>query len=338
MIKKEHDAEKNLDIESSLTAEIHQASPNVYLNKLSHWPGKYEIFPTFDPSVSEIFQNKFDITWHEEFKIKNSSQRIWTTIKGEHSEDDGTVSYKYNSEYFISDEFTNTHNRLHVLFAGCSETEGQGGNIEDSWGNILFNTIKDYTDAEGFYNLGKAGYGWQKIINQVRIYINRYGKPDNLFILLPNIGRSIEWSDEYNSWYVKQAYPRFESNKILNSKKNLLAEMSEQEYKKVFIDFVISWRLFEDFCNAANIKLIWGTWEPVDDYNFTKLNLFNNFVPLPKSDLAMIIEKYRKDAKTSPGDLEKRDGHHGRLFHEYWADTMLEESKRRNFINDKKNN
>ena len=310
-------------------------------NVLSNFkfPGKYEIFPNHTSVVADIFSNEFDITWHEEFKHNGSTQKVWTRMRQEMAKDDGTVSYKYNSEYFISDEFTNTHNGLHVLFAGCSETEGQGGNIEDSWGNILFNTIKDYTSVEGFYNIGKSGYGWQKIINQVRVYVSRYGKPNNLFILLPNIGRSIDWSDEYNSWYAKQAYTKIGPNKMLDSKKkNRPEELSDKEYKKMFIDFVISWRLFEDFCDAANIRLIWGTWEPIDDYNFAKLNLFNNFVPLPKTDLPKIIDKYRKGAKITPRDLEKRDGHHGRLFHEYWADTMLEESKRRNFINDKKNN
>jgi hypothetical protein len=80
--------------------------------------------------------------------------------------------------------------------------------------------------------------------------------------------------------------------------------------------------------------LVWGTWEPIDNYNFSRLNLFNNFVPLPKENIVPIIEKYRKNGKLAQFDLDKRDGHHGRLFHEYWADKMLEEAKRKGFIND----
>jgi hypothetical protein len=72
----------------------------------------------------------------------------------------------------------------------------------------------------------------------------------------------------------------------------------------------------------------------MDNYNFSKLNLFNNFIPLPKQDLPNIIDQYRKNAKLEKFDLDKRDGHHGRLFHEYWADKMLEEAKRKGFIND----
>lgn len=303
--------------------------------KKNIFPGDFEIVPGRSNAVSEIFYNDFDITWHQQHKANGSTQRVWGLIRGESAEDDGTVSYEYNSEYFRCDEFTNNHSGLHILFAGCSETEGQGGQIDDSWGKILFDSIKQSRKVSGFYNLGKSGYGWQKVISQVRIYIKRYGKPDNLFVLLPNIGRSIEWSEENRDWYAKQAYPRFESRNNLDDPKNIyVTEQSPGEYKKNFIDFVTTWRLFEDFCETADIKLVWGTWEPIDNYNLTALNLFNNFIPLQKNDLSLIIEQYRKDGKVTERDLDKRDGHHGRLFHEYWADKMLEEAKRKGFIND----
>jgi hypothetical protein len=294
--------------------------------------GDFEVFQSFHTVVNEIFQNDFDITWHEDHKRNNPGRRVWSLLAGENAKDDGTVSYHYNSEYFRSDDFISEHSGRHVLFAGCSETEGQGGNIEDSWAKILFNRIEN---ASGFFNLGKSGYGWQKIISQLRVYIDKYGKPDNLFVLLPNIGRSIEWSKEDKAWYTRQLYPRSKSEEGYTSEDSIyVSSMSPEQYQKTFIDFVISWRLFEDFCKMANIKLVWGTWEPIDDYNFTKLDLFNNFVPLPKQDLPGIIDQYRKDAKLGKFDLDKRDGHHGRLFHEYWADMMLQEAVRKDFIND----
>jgi hypothetical protein len=297
------------------------------------FPGNFEILSSGSSSVSEIFSNEFDVTWHDSYRRNNSDQRVWGLIEGENAQDDGTVSYHYNKDYFRSDDFKSEHIGKHILFAGCSETEGQGGNIEDSWGKILFNKIS--SDASGFYNIGKSGYGWQKIISQIRIYTNRYGKPENLFVLLPNIGRSIEWSNKEKDWYAKQSYPQFDSTKRLDGDEDMyVSEQSAGEYKKTFIDFVISWRLFEDFCEAAGIKLVWGTWEPIDNYNFSQLNLFNNFIPLPKDDILSIIDQYRKDAKLGQFDLDKRDGHHGRLFHEYWADRMLAEAIRKGFIND----
>lgn len=299
------------------------------------FPGKYDIVPSTSSVVAEIFNNEFDITWHQSHKMNNPAQRVWSIVEKEQSEDDGTVSYIYNDEYFRCDNFTDTHNGKHILFAGCSETEGQGGNIEDAWGNILYNKIKENKQLSGYYSIGKAGYGWQKVISQLRIYISRYGKPDMLFVLLPNMGRSIEWSEEESVWHAKQEYPNFWPGGVPPFNEDMyISQQLPDKYKKVFLDFVISWRLFEDFCLASGIKMVWGTWQAIDNYNFDKLNLFDNFVPLYEDRMLENIDHYREGAKVTTRDMKKRDGHHGRLFHEYWADQMLKEADRRGFLND----
>lgn len=289
----------------------------------------YNILPEYAGTVSDIFHNQFDITWQQRYRDSGSDQRVWSIIEGENSKDDGSVQYTYNSEYFRCDEFSKDHNGTHLLFAGCSETEGQGGQIDDSWSKMIFNKVGA---GSNFYNLGKAGYGWQKIITQTRIYISKYGKPDNLFILLPNIGRSVEWSAE-SGWFNKQEYPSLYVSGSNDSSVYVSAQ-SPAEYRKSFVSFATSWKLFEDFCLASGIKLLWGTWEEIDNRNFDKIKIFNNFVPLYKENLFANIESFRKDAKTGPNDLEKRDGHHGRLFHEFWAESILQEAKRRGFLDD----
>ena len=298
------------------------------------FPRDYRIVPSDSNVVEDIFANKFDITWHHSHRRDNPNQRVWSRIEYEHSEDDGTVSYVFNNEYFRCDEFTKVHNGRHILFAGCSETEGQGGNVEDVWANILLEEVKKTETVSGYFNIGKSGYGWQKVITQLRIYIAKYGKPDNLFVLLPNIGRSIEWSAGGNMWHARQEHPRVYEDERPFEENMYMGEQTPERYKKTFIDFVISWRLFEDFCTASGINLLWGTWKDVDNYNIDKLNLFNNFVPLYQDDLLSNIDKYRKDAKLNKLDMNKRDGHHGRLFHEYWANMMLQEATKRGFLND----
>ena len=300
-----------------------------------NFPGEYEIIPNESSIVGDIFLNRFDTTWHHRRKRDNPEQRVWSLIEGEQAEDDGLVSYVYNDEYFRSDNFTNVHNSRHILFAGCSETEGQGGNLGDAWGKILLDKINQSQKTSGYYSIAKAGYGWQKVIAQLRVYIDRYGKPDNLFIILPNMGRSIEWSKEQSNWYARQEHPNFYSDNKMEFEENIYAgKLSPEKYKKIFLDFVISWRLFEDFCNASGIKLLWGTWSEIDNYNVGKLRLFKNFVSLNQEDLLQNIDRYRKDAKLIDGDIKKRDGHHGRLFHEYWADLILQEATDRGFLND----
>lgn len=297
-----------------------------------NWPGDYEIVPNDNGIVEDIFSNGFDITWHHGHRRDNPTQRVWSHIEYEQGPDDGTVSYVFNNEYFRCDEFTNIHNGRHILFAGCSETEGQGGNLEDAWGNILLEEVKKTQNVSGYYNIGKSGYGWQKVITQLRVYIAKYGKPDNLFVLLPNMGRSIEWSIGGNMWHARQEHPILHENEKSFEENMYMGIQTPEKYKKTFIDFVISWRLFEDFCAASGINLLWGTWKDVDNYNIDKLNLFNNFVPLYDDDLFRNIERYRKDALLGDKDINKRDGHHGRLFHEFWADRMLQEATKRGFL------
>lgn len=159
--------------------------------KKSFFPGNYEISKSYSNAVSEIFQDKFDVAWLQKYRDSGSTQREWGLIEGEHAEDDGTVVYRYNNEFFRSDDFSTVHDGKHVLFAGCSETEGQGGNMEDSWGHMVFEKIKDSNNVNSFYNLGRAGFGWQKIISQTQLYIKKYGKPDLMFVLLPNVGRFV---------------------------------------------------------------------------------------------------------------------------------------------------
>lgn len=304
------------------------------------FPGKYDIFESNSPVVAEIFKNNFDYTWHYPYFINGSDRKEWPLIPGENSKDDGSVIYKYNSEYFRCDEFKSDHDGLHILFGGCSETEGQGGNLEDSWSKILFDEIVETNKVDGYYSIGKSGFGWQKIISQTKVYISKYGKPDIMFVLLPNIGRFLDWSDSINDWFYRQQYPRFGDNLILDRSKDEInnpyvpTEQSPQEYKKMFVEFATSWRLFEDFCNEANINLIWAAWEPIDNYNFSKFNIFKNFVPIDKEEILNNIEKYRPNLKIGKYDLEKRDGHHGRIFHEVWASKMLDAAKLKGFLND----
>jgi hypothetical protein len=292
----------------------------------------YKIIKSNSSPVNDIFNDVFDITWHQKYFNEGSRQRTWGLLEGENSSDDGTVTYVYNDDYFRCDNFTDTHGGRHILFAGCSETEGEGGNVEDAWANILFQKINNDRTVSGYFNVGKASFGWQKVITQTRIYISKYGKPDNLFILLPNIGRSIEWSED-SGWFVKQKYPSLYSSDHNDSSPYVSAH-SPKEYRESFVNFSTSWKLFEDFCMASGINFLWGTWEEIDNYNFDKTNIFNNFVPLYKDSLFDNLEAYRKDSKTAPNDLEKRDGHHGRLFHEFWAESMLQEARKRGFLND----
>lgn len=188
-------------------------------------------------------------------------------------------------------------------------------------------------NIDGFYSLGKASLGWQKIVQNIRTYIKKYGAPDILYILLPNIGRMFHVFDANDQWYYIQKYPTIKSTKFSSNIHQPIG-ISPEEYKKIFMDFVVSWRLFEDFCESLDIKLIWSSWEEIDDINFTNLKSFKNFLPINNKDMFQEILSNNPNGKVASNGLSKRDGHHGVLTHKYWANKFMEESIRRGYLND----
>jgi hypothetical protein len=55
---------------------------------------------------------------------------------------------------------------------------------------------------------------------------------------------------------------------------------SEEDYNKCLIDFKISWTLFEEFCKANNIKMLWSTWDELDNYNFKIMGTGENYLEI----------------------------------------------------------
>lgn len=298
----------------------------------------YKYLSTF----SEISSNSFDITWcfDSEYFNKNSnnlieiSDKTYTKIPIENILEkyskDNSVIYKYNNDFFRSDNFISQHNEKHILFAGCSETEGVGGNIEDSWPYILYEKIKSSTGCSGFFNLGRSGYGWQKIINNCLIYFKRYGAPDFLFILLPNSGRGYYWSEMQNMIRYWQRYPscNYEPNN-LDDKLDLNIKQSKAEYLKSFIDFIVAWNSFIFICDQLNIKLFFSTWADEDAINIENNNIFKNYVPgLSNKDAFMKYLKsfliYNPEKQNMKYLIEKRDGHQGYAKHSFWAEKFYD--------------
>ena len=77
--------------------------------------------------------------------IPNSEELLLDYEKKLHVKPDNKISYKYNNLGFRCDDFTSSHSGAHILFAGCSETEGASNALEECWANVLYNKIKKDT-------------------------------------------------------------------------------------------------------------------------------------------------------------------------------------------------
>ena len=280
--------------------------------------------------LNSLFRNEFDQTWslNDPYKSMNVGNREFTVAPTEarlpdNFKDDGSVIYKYNSDWYRSDDFNkNQTSKFHILFNGCSETEGIGGNIEDSWGKILHTKFSKKYDVGNFYNLGRAGSGWHQVILDFFVYEEKYGTPTHYFVLLPNIGRNFLWSENnLGGWDYHQKYVDREKISVFFNQKSLI---SIEDQKNDLMDFMISWKIFEKYCDSKNINLLVSSWDLAELENICFMRQNKSVFKMNEEDASNFFIKNKKTLS-----LEKRDGHKGRSFHEWWAYEFEKELEKR---------
>jgi hypothetical protein len=280
--------------------------------------------------LNSLFRNEFDQTWslNDPYKSMNVGNREFTVAPTEarlpdNFKDDGSVIYKYNSDWYRSDDFNkNQTSKFHIVFNGCSETEGIGGNIEDSWGKILHTKFSKKYDVGNFYNLGRAGSGWHQVILDFFVYEEKYGTPTHYFVLLPNIGRNFFWSENnLGGWYYHQKYVDREKVSVFSNQKSLI---SIEDQKNDLMDFMISWKIFEKYCDSKNIKLLASSWDLAELENICFMGQNKSVFKMNEEDAENFFIKNKETLS-----LEKRDKHKGRSFHEWWALEFEKEAEKR---------
>jgi hypothetical protein len=103
--------------------------------------------------------------------------------------------YNLNAQGLRSEEFTATHEGRHILFAGCSVAFGEGIPLEYSWAHKVYSEISNTEKTSGYFNVAQTGASSNFIIIQVLKYIEKYGVPDSLFVMLPDAQREHGYSE-----------------------------------------------------------------------------------------------------------------------------------------------
>lgn len=283
----------------------------------------------------DLLKNEFDLDWQKIEKVKSCTilpqeKKHIKPIPAPVVHDDGKVIYNFNDDFFRSDNFTKKHDGEHILFSGCSETEGAGGNIEGTWSKILYDKISKEKRCSGFFNLARSGWGYQRIINNCLVYFKKYGYPNTLFVMLPNSGRNFYYQEKDTTrhpWGYKVSVPKLfienkEYKKALTEtqKQHVEITFSHQQYLENFVNFLYTWKLFVNFCKEKNIRLIFSTWDLLDNDNLSNLNIFDEYFSTRTPDINAFSKKYFKNKDPLPEDYRKRDGHRGVMFHTFWAE------------------
>jgi hypothetical protein len=288
-------------------------------------------------SMDSLKLSQFDKTWAENkeqyykynYKYLNEYHYLdQIPVESLNKEKLWEVEYRYNKDWFRSDNFIKNHKGIHILFAGCSYTEGVGENIEHNWSNVLYSKInKDY-ETSGYFNIAKSGFGSHKIITNTIEYIKNYGNPDIIFIFHPNILRFFNWDNDKLKWNYIQKYPSF--------KKNDKNSATKEEYVNFFANWSISWMLFLEYLKSNNIKVVWSCWDPSDNENIINFDKINNEYVDSNIDESLITSII-KDNKPTKRDLSARDGHPGIISNKIWAEKFYNKTLEMSILYDYKN-
>jgi hypothetical protein len=274
-------------------------------------------------NVHSLFFNEVDplVRTKEEEFLSNGEKSL-----GLKPDKENPIHYSYNSLGFRSDEFTTNHDGKHILFAGCSETEGAGGGLESLWAKIVYDELEKDNKLSGFFNLGRSGWGHEIIVSNIMSYIDLYGKPDTVYMLFPNIGRYFEWvgTDEQGDCYkYLGSVPNSSDISDIDSKWKRKITISEQ--RSLLISFIMIIKLFEKYCESSGINLIWSTWDHEDAMNYKNLSIFKNYRHMISAEDFVKQNKdfFMDNIYTNKYWERKRDNHSGYLFHYVWAQEFL---------------
>lgn len=226
-----------------------------------------------------------------------------------------TMWSEFNSQSFRSEKFKKYHGEKHILFMGCSETQGCGGPLQDAWSHILYQKISETEDLSGYFNISTIGNGINDQILILLNYIENFGKPDELFFLVPETSRVIYFVEDY----VSQCNMRNREELFL-----------EKDFINAHINSILMLRFLESFCKSLDIKLTWSTWWWQEEDIFKGYG-FNDYFSLKMKNIEKIIlkkyEEYHDPSKGMNENIRKEDGHYGLVIHKYWAQMFYENRK-----------
>jgi hypothetical protein len=238
------------------------------------------------------------------------------------------------------------------LFAGCSETFGEGGELKDSWAHKTYSELSNDIGSSGYFNIGYPGKGYQDIINLCIQYLNTQSKPDYIMIAFPSLLRKMGWVEKENLSpengleeinFVPGYYMLMpQKNKQGNSGGRYRLSgpgfwhndgYSISETRSDFLNFYLSIKLFEELCKAKDINLLWTVLDTSDKFTLDKIKNHFKYSFVDCLDMSDVVNLIAEDSSYT---FEKDDGHLGTAQHKIISDNFLKVFKDRGWGKDAK--
>jgi hypothetical protein len=208
------------------------------------------------------------------------------------------IKYKINNFGHRSEDFAVLDkNKTNILYAGCSMAFGEYLPEGYSWQYHLHKDMSKKFNTSVPVTLSYPGGSVEKIIDNIYKYINLFGKPEYIFLLLPDLFRTNWPRPEGDIFTIKMKH----QNELENS--NTMSEHSMVYCSQAY------YRSFEIFCSQLGIKLYTSSWDDETSHILSALDLSNygNMDLKGEDDFVMNLSKkdlegYDKDFLISAGD------------------------------------
>jgi len=272
-------------------------------------------FFVFDPSLSMV-----NLEHENEIGLKSYIDNDGYLIKSkihitENITDGPEFVYKINKYGFRTNHLEKLNKKnVNVLFLGCSITSGVGLPEELIWTSLVTKELKKRFGNVVSYNLAVHGSGVDQNFHNLRVFIEKYGKPDYVFMYLPGFERFVIYNDKANYFLkITGAEKGSESYKKFRVVKQLVKHSSLED---LILSAVEKIHMIEFICNSLNIKLIWSTWHE----NYMHICESVNF----KNYIHVHSKIFPENINNVPYWLVARDlTHFGSGYHEVTANNFL---------------
>jgi hypothetical protein len=188
------------------------------------------------------------------------------------------VWYRINSHGFRCDTLSSPDkNSINILVAGDSLTFGEGIPAEFMWSNQLAGMVHQKTGKNvSVTNLSVMGGSARLAVRNIFAYIRNYGIPDYIFVLIPSVTRNIIYNENLKSFtnFYYHVNKTWSQNKIV--KRHVKHSIKEDS----LLTTIDSMRMLEDLCSAYGIKVVWSSWEPMDQDVLAKID-FTGYIEYP---------------------------------------------------------
>ena len=146
-------------------------------------------------------------------------------------------------------------------------------------------------------------------------YILRYGAPDILLIIFPNIERKICWVD--NKFKLKNKKTEIELNTNLSD--------DQKQYFEDLYSACLTYMQLSLFCKILKIKLLFSTYDSVDSLGIKTLFNFPEFISINNSnDFMKYAQTLTEYEKREDLFIRRDNSHRGVTFHKFWAKRFID--------------